>query len=409
MKIAIYHNIPSGGAKRALYEQVVRLAKHHQVDLYYLSTNDEHFLDLRPHVHQSFRYPFFALHRRRIWQALEWISYAIEVVVFQRTARRIARDIEQRQYAIVYIHQCEFSHIPVLTRLIRTTPTVIYCQEPWRAIYEPRMLFSSTASPRPVLPVHEAILRLLWLCQWPWIQFMKRHDRQNIAAARTVLANSRYSQTYIAQAYGVSPVVQYLGLDETLFTPANGGTHPAYLLSAGGIAPAKGFDQSILALAQVDQHIRPKLIIAADRTSGSVLQTYLERLAQENRVQVEFRSQITDQQLVQLYQQATALLYTPVREPFGLVAIEAMACGTPVIGVREGGLLETIQDGVNGLLVERSAKHLAEAITRLLATSSMREGLAAACRASVVPKFTWTTSVQHLETIFKAIAHDHRH
>ena len=50
MKIALYHNLPSGGAKRAIFETVQRLVKHHAVDIYMLSTANHDFCDLRPFV-----------------------------------------------------------------------------------------------------------------------------------------------------------------------------------------------------------------------------------------------------------------------------------------------------------------------------------------------------------------------
>jgi len=58
MKIAVFHDLPSGGAKRTLYETVKRLVARHTVDVYALSTADETYADLRPLVKRYCAYPF---------------------------------------------------------------------------------------------------------------------------------------------------------------------------------------------------------------------------------------------------------------------------------------------------------------------------------------------------------------
>ena len=67
---------------------------------------------------------------------------------------------------------------------------------------------------------------------------------------------------------------------------------------------------------------------------------------------------ITDEELVILYNKAKLVVYTPYMEPFGLVPLEAMSCGTPVVGVNEGGVMETVLNGKTGILVERNVNNI---------------------------------------------------
>ncbi|RQM15765.1 hypothetical protein DD237_003394 [Peronospora effusa] len=68
---------------------------------------------------------------------------------------------------------------------------------------------------------------------------------------------------------------------------------------------------------------------------------------------------------LELLRKAHAILYTPDREHFGIVPIEAMACGTPVIAVSSGGPLESIADGETGFLCEQKPKAFAKAMAKL--------------------------------------------
>jgi glycosyltransferase involved in cell wall biosynthesis len=112
---------------------------------------------------------------------------------------------------------------------------------------------------------------------------------------------------------------------------------------------------------------------------------------------------ISDQQLVELYNQALMTVYAPVREPFGLVAIESMACGTPVIGVNDGGLTETILDGQVGRLVARDEAVFAQAVEQLLRDDNLRDQYGIQARSQVLQQWTWDAALERLKTNFQRV------
>ena len=85
-------------------------------------------------------------------------------------------------------------------------------------------------------------------------------------------------------------------------------------------------------------------------------------------------------------------------EPFGLVTIESMACGTPVIASNQGGPREVIRDGETGLLVERSPQAIAAAIQRLQQDTALRTSISTAGLKDVVGKWDWNRAAQHVES-----------
>jgi glycosyltransferase involved in cell wall biosynthesis len=123
--------------------------------------------------------------------------------------------------------------------------------------------------------------------------------------------------------------------------PGAGDRH--YLLGVGRWIPYKNFD---LIIAIADAAGMP-LVIAG---SGPA-EPALRRAATRARVPVTFEHRPSRERLRELYRGARALLY-PAHEDFGIIPVEAQACGTPVVGVRRGGLLETVVDGETGYLVD---------------------------------------------------------
>ena len=91
----------------------------------------------------------------------------------------------------------------------------------------------------------------------------------------------------------------------------------------------------------------------------------MQALAASRHVSLDLRVGVPAAEVVEALGRAMAMVYVPRLEPFGLAPLEANACGVPVVAVPEGGVRETIQDGVNGLLAERNPAAIAAALCRI--------------------------------------------
>jgi glycosyltransferase involved in cell wall biosynthesis len=118
---------------------------------------------------------------------------------------------------------------------------------------------------------------------------------------------------------------------------------------------------------------------------------------------------VSGQDLLRLYSESRCLVYAPVREPLGLAALEAQACGIPVVGVAEGGLLETVVHGETGLLTPRQPVAFAEAVTSLLTDEPRRRALAAGARQYVERSWDWTRASQEITELFTHVVREQRH
>jgi len=131
----------------------------------------------------------------------------------------------------------------------------------------------------------------------------------------------------------------------------------------------------------------------------------LRRLAARCGVKLELLLHVTDAELLHLYQRARAFVFASHYEPFGLAVLEAMACGTPVIAVAEGGPRETLIDGVTGVLLPREEALFAERLTRVLERPGFARSLSVEARRDVEQNWTWEAAGGRLERHLLALAH----
>jgi D-inositol-3-phosphate glycosyltransferase len=182
------------------------------------------------------------------------------------------------------------------------------------------------------------------------------------------------------------------GVDLDLFQPADATAARArlglaaerVLLFVGRLAPIKGVTTLLraLAVAKADglRAADVRLVVVGGDKDGrwDGERARLARLAADLGVGawVDFRGPQPQQTLPDYYAAADLCLMPSLYESFGMVALEAMACGVPVVGSRVGGLAVTVQDGVTGLLVpEGDAGALARAVVRLLGDEPRRRSL----------------------------------
>jgi glycosyltransferase involved in cell wall biosynthesis len=177
------------------------------------------------------------------------------------------------------------------------------------------------------------------------------------------------------------------------------------LVYVGRVIPRKDIRNVVRALAKLgelrrargDSSLPALLIVGGETAEPDVRATpeigVLQDLANELGVgdQVRFMGRHQPAELYRWYSAADVAVTTPWYEPFGLTPLEAMACGTPVIGAAVGGIAFTIADGETGFLVPpRDPVALASRLDTLLSDPEMRQRMGAAGVARVVHFFSWS-------------------
>lgn len=206
---------------------------------------------------------------------------------------------------------------------------------------------------------------------------LRRLDARGAARVTRYVANSSHTREMIRRFYGRDAEVVFPPVRTEYFTPRTDATDAAltdeerrtldeldawalprggrFLLCAGALEPYKKTD---LAMEAAKLSGRP-LVVAG---SGSQ-RDRLSRLAAGS-PSIRMLGRVSDPMLRALYQRSTALLF-PQLEDFGIIALEAQACGTPVVALGHGGAIDSVQDGVTGVhFVEQRAGDLADAIAR---------------------------------------------
>ena len=164
-----------------------------------------------------------------------------------------------------------------------------------------------------------------------------------------------------------------------------------YLACLGRIAPEKGIDQAIRIAIKAGMTLK----IAAKIENREYFEGVIKPLL--TRSEVEFLGEIDEAEKQELLAGAAALVF-PIEwpEPFGLVMIEAMACGTPTIAYRRGSIPEVIDDGVTGFIVDT----IEEAVA---ATRRIPELSRARCRQVFEERFTATRMAEQYVDVYERL------
>jgi D-inositol-3-phosphate glycosyltransferase len=251
-------------------------------------------------------------------------------------------------------------------------------------------------------------------------------EREVIACADAVIAASPHERAHMISLYEAAPSrvrVIPCGVNLDLFRPGDQRTARTRLglgdepviLYVGRIEPLKGIDLLVRTLPLLPEAIRGRTVLLVvggepgstpSRNGHGGERERLARLAADLGVaqQVRFTGAVRQEELPWYYRAADVAALPSYYESFGLAAIEALACGTPVVASKVGGLTTTVVDGSNGFLVPwRSPRAFAEPIGALLTDPALRRRLAARARPSV-ETFGWRSVADGVLGVYRQLA-----
>jgi D-inositol-3-phosphate glycosyltransferase len=241
-----------------------------------------------------------------------------------------------------------------------------------------------------------------------------------MGCSELVLASCTVEASQLTELYGTDPArvrVVAPGVDHAIFGP---GYRPQarraldlpaggpLLLFVGRIQPLKGADVAIRALAALHDQPAATLVVVGGPSGprGADHLVYLDHLAAELGVKGRVRFvEPQPHELLSTYYRAADVCVVPSRsESFGLVALEAAACGTPVVAAAVGGLTTLVDHARTGFLVDDpTPSAFAEAVSTILEDQSLAErfAMAAVLRAR---GYTWSTAAGLLRATYEELA-----
>ena len=241
-------------------------------------------------------------------------------------------------------------------------------------------------------------------------------ERKILASADRTVAFSEHEREAIVRLYSAQKHkidVIPCGVDVGMFRPMNrsrakkklGLEGSKVVLYVGRIEPIKGVDILLGAVAQLEHRDSVKTLIVGGEPGGDAEIGRLEAMSRELGIssQVSFLGRVEQKELPVYYNAADVCVVPSYYESFGLVALEAMACGVPVVASRVGGLSSVVKGGVTGYLIPwRCPEPFADCLDVLLNNPSMRKSMGEASR-DLALTMEWSAVADRLMDLYDSL------
>lgn len=349
MRIAIFHELDFGGARRAANEFSKELKKNNDVDLYIV---DEKKIDFEKVFYNDvFNYKFIP----KKWNGRNWKAklYKDTIELFRLfwLHIKIAKYINEKKYDIVIVYPSKFTQAPFILRFLKLKK-IYYCMEPLRLVYDPVIN----------IPRNLDIFRY-------WYEKLNRYirkiiDKKNVSYTQICIVPSTYLANLFFNIYGKKVETIYCGVDTSFFNYIPGIKKDIDILFVGS---TNNLDDYPL-FKNILKNVKTKIVVK-------------EVLSE--------KEWLTDYQLREIYRRSKILISTSFNEPLGLIPLESMSCEVVSVAVNEAGYGETVIDNKTGYLVSRNPVKMAEKVEWLLANPDETIKLGKKGREIMIKNWTW--------------------
>ena len=340
--------------------------------------------------------PFRVPHPREFHSLADVIEFALmctagfpEPLTFGMRVRRVLRD-RRGDFDVVHDNQCLANGI--LGLVADGFPVVATVHHPITVDRDLELAHATS-------PIRRLTLRR-------WFGFLRMQIRV-VRKLPRIITVSESSKRDIAEQLGVRldrMTVVPVGVDQTHFRPL---PHIArvpgrIMTTASADVPMKGLVPLLEAVAKVRTERPVELVVVGRPREGSIIPATIERLGLEGAV--EFVGGVDHDRIVELYAEAEVAVVPSLYEGFSLPAIEAMACGVPLVATTGGALPEVVgrHDDTALLVPPGDSGALAAAMSRLLDDPALRTRIGTAGRARVFERYTWAATAEGTVAQYRA-------
>ena len=249
-------------------------------------------------------------------------------------------------------------------------------------------------------------------------------ERIGYKMADRVIAVSKEMRDDILKFYGVSPErveVIHNGVDPDVYQPVNsreilnelGLKEQKYILFVGRISRQKGIMVLLEAFAALNEPDIQLVLCASSPDSDEILTELNERISSMNNV-IWLNRMVEKAAIIELYSHAAVFACPSIYEPFGIINLEAMSCGTPVVASRTGGIPEVVLHEETGLLVEPGdIKALMDALKKVINKRDIAHQFGEQGRIRSTRDFSWNAiaqrTIEMYERTYNEFVHKEAH
>lgn len=357
MRIAVFHEVQRGGARVAINEFSRYLGRHHRVDLY---TTEKLSKEEKSNFANVYRFYFKETHWRGGNMTAKLKKDIIDLWKLRMLHHRIAETINQRNYSLVLVNPSRHIQSPFLLKFLKPV-SFFYLHDPhYRHVYENDF------------DAHKSLGFGRYLYEKSIKSMRKLLDKQNISCADFLIANSRYTKKKAYQSYKRNSTVCYLGIDKTHFTFSTR-KKDIDVLYIGSTENVDNYNLAVKTFSKLKKRVAIRYILTDKEWYDA-------------------------KKMKGFYQRSRIVLCLTRNEPFGLIPLEAMACGAIPIALDSGGYRETIINKKTGILSQEDSVILERHISFLLSHTRKLDRMKRAARKDIENNWTWDIRIKELES-----------